>query len=653
MREQSASSSSSSTGTVEGGTSGAAGRSSRTAGLSGGAPAANVGGLLGEPAAAPSGAAGGGGAGAGGSAAAGGTDDPFGLHLASSGGAAGRTATLGAPAAALAGAAALDGATSAGAMGEALGVPGVPVIGGPATQSLLGELGIRGAAAGGRAFVADRDPHVLAHELAHVAQGGAMAATAGGEAAADAAADAATRGATGDAAGEDVAVPEEMTGLPAGGGGGGGGGGGAAAVSEAGGGAGGADEVAAYGGRIAGSSVRLRSAPDGSSTDNVIAMLAAGTTVEVTDDASQRDWVQVQVGAQSGWVHRTFVTRADAAAAQPAQPVTPATPVASNGTPQQQAAAQQQGTAPQPAAAQSRAARTAAGARPQVPIDQAPISGSFLGTSISAHPTLVWRLARAEAHLESQFNLSGAALRRRLQVSPGYSVHRNRDAYHHFALAIDINYSTNPYVGAQGGSNRPADREALAAIWRACLLTGSGEALSPSTSWARHSGAGSTAALYDSFQQSNRALEQYLGARGNAAQIQQWIAAGNLQRQVAPPSEVPAAMLSAERLRAADAAAWAQQIEADFTATHGARARGSNWWMTGGGQRSALGFMNLDRDLVIALRDIGGLAWGASDFGAGANGDFMHFDCRRDYGREQLRTAMAAPAAPAAQQAGP
>lgn len=42
------------------------------------------------------------------------------------------------------------------------------------------------------------------------------------------------------------------------------------------------------------------------------------------------------------------------------------------------------------------------------------------------------------------------------------------------------------------------------------------------------------------------------------------------------------------------------------------------------------GFLNLDKDLVYALRQIGNLAWGAIDFGPGegANGDMMHFDLR-------------------------
>jgi len=42
------------------------------------------------------------------------------------------------------------------------------------------------------------------------------------------------------------------------------------------------------------------------------------------------------------------------------------------------------------------------------------------------------------------------------------------------------------------------------------------------------------------------------------------------------------------------------------------------------------GFLNHDRDLVIALRDHACLVWGAVDLGSGASGDIMHFDCRLD-----------------------
>jgi hypothetical protein len=42
---------------------------------------------------------------------------------------------------------------------------------------------------------------------------------------------------------------------------------------------------------------------------------------------------------------------------------------------------------------------------------------------------------------------------------------------------------------------------------------------------------------------------------------------------------------------------------------------------------------NLTQELVIALRDVAGLAWGGSEMSSVENGDFMHFDCRlTDYG---------------------
>jgi hypothetical protein len=38
------------------------------------------------------------------------------------------------------------------------------------------------------------------------------------------------------------------------------------------------------------------------------------------------------------------------------------------------------------------------------------------------------------------------------------------------------------------------------------------------------------------------------------------------------------------------------------------------------------GFVNLRKEIVVAMCDAGGLRWGASDFGSAENGDVMHFD---------------------------
>jgi hypothetical protein len=51
------------------------------------------------------------------------------------------------------------------------------------------------------------------------------------------------------------------------------------------------------------------------------------------------------------------------------------------------------------------------------------------------------------------------------------------------------------------------------------------------------------------------------------------------------------------------------------------------------GQAKAEGITNISQDLLVALRDVAGLAWGAGEFTdreGGMNGDMMHFDCRND-----------------------
>ncbi|HET7504007.1 MAG TPA: SH3 domain-containing protein [Kofleriaceae bacterium] len=51
------------------------------------------------------------------------------------------------------------------------------------------------------------------------------------------------------------------------------------------------------------------------------------------------------------------------------------------------------------------------------------------------------------------------------------------------------------------------------------------------------------------------------------------------------------------------------------------------------GRRNASGVMNMNQEMLIALRDVAGLAWGGAEIAAGENGDMMHFDCRlTDFG---------------------
>ncbi len=48
------------------------------------------------------------------------------------------------------------------------------------------------------------------------------------------------------------------------------------------------------------------------------------------------------------------------------------------------------------------------------------------------------------------------------------------------------------------------------------------------------------------------------------------------------------------------------------------------------GRSDAASLTNHSQELLVALRDVAGFAWGGAEMSGNENGDFMHFDCRRD-----------------------
>ncbi|HEY1555909.1 MAG TPA: hypothetical protein VGF94_13815, partial [Kofleriaceae bacterium] len=53
-----------------------------------------------------------------------------------------------------------------------------------------------------------------------------------------------------------------------------------------------------------------------------------------------------------------------------------------------------------------------------------------------------------------------------------------------------------------------------------------------------------------------------------------------------------------------------------------------------GRSKATKSFTGIHEDLLVALRDVAGLAWGGTEMSSNENGDFMHFDCREtDFGR--------------------
>ena len=209
---------------------------------------------------------------------------------------------------------------------------------------------------------------------------------------------------------------------------------------------------------------------------------------------------------------------------------------------------------------------------------------SWLGVKISdgVHLLLLRKLHEAEKWLLQQQQYSGmssAELGRALGFAPTtrYSASRlsaSPQAMHGFGLAVDIYVWGNPWIGAGWINGGPEGPHMIKT-----LRDASGDASLPGKtifaylhSIAQSSG-NDTWRAYDTLKQRNDEFVSFL--RNNKAELTYW------------------------------------QNSRTF-----------------GGRNPLDGFLNLHRDLVYALRQIAGLAWGAIDFGPYASGDIMHFDYR-------------------------
>ena len=213
---------------------------------------------------------------------------------------------------------------------------------------------------------------------------------------------------------------------------------------------------------------------------------------------------------------------------------------------------------------------------------------SWLGVKISdgIHLLLLRKLREAETWLLSQPQYKGmtpSALGKALGFTAntrysGARLSSEKQAMHGLGLALDINVSGNPWIGAGWVKN---DQVLLLERTRMlkALRNASGNQSLPGNnvfeyldSIARTNG-NDTAAAYNILKQRNDEFITYL--KSNFSELSYWRKSQSF------------------------------------------------------GSREPLnGFLNLHADLVYALRQIAGLAWGALDFGPRSNGDIMHFDLR-------------------------
>jgi hypothetical protein len=207
---------------------------------------------------------------------------------------------------------------------------------------------------------------------------------------------------------------------------------------------------------------------------------------------------------------------------------------------------------------------------------------------------------------------------------------------HTFGLAVDINYSGNPWIVGQhvDGAARPspagqvtqqANETMTRVVNRASLLI-SGRAVHFDVRYLSRLGEGNGGAAWDDLRRLDDAFRAYLRLAGDDAGIRAAVEARWDLPGIARPNEAIAQAI----------ARWNSTIREDLRSLRlgsvvRMNAQGVNVSVQQSnftGRNPLNGFLNLNRDLVVTLRDNAGLAWGAIDFGR-ESGDVMHFDCRR------------------------
>ncbi|MFZ5476538.1 MAG: hypothetical protein ACOZNI_07140 [Myxococcota bacterium] len=258
-------------------------------------------------------------------------------------------------------------------------------------------------------------------------------------------------------------------------------------------------------------------------------------------------------------------------------------------------------------------------------------STKLLGKSVTGHPVLLARVEAADAWLRRKHTgKSDEEIRAAIgwdgAITGPYDtdITKGKSHLHTMGLALDIEPGDNPWIFRGKKDRRSAkDKAAKGAalesddwyerFFEICTQMYGGTALTASQ--LHQTGKEkSTEELYAVIAGTNEAVKRYLAlAKLSDAEIEAELllhgyAAAGIDKEVAAVKSRAAIFHDAKREQADD-----DQI------------------------------MDMSQDMVTALRDAGGLAWGAADISGNENGDFMHFDCRNDgVGRKVYNAGAAA-----------
>ncbi|HEY3744432.1 MAG TPA: M15 family metallopeptidase [Bryobacteraceae bacterium] len=257
------------------------------------------------------------------------------------------------------------------------------------------------------------------------------------------------------------------------------------------------------------------------------------------------------------------------------------------------------------------------------------VQPSFLGETFTngIHLILARKLRTAERYLLSLSKYAGLTpvkLRAALGIREQHKGARpsNTDgSMHNYGLAVDINYATNPRV--VGNPARTTGQTAVREVMNRATSLISGVTSTFNSAFLDGLASNTTLTtrqIHQVLSQRNSELMAYLALGQNDGLLMNALAAAQTRAK-------PAGLfLNGESLKDA-AIRWRRQIRTDLATLSNEK---STFWMDDSSRDPLRGFLDLNVDLVFALRDKACLAWGATDFGPGASGDMMHFDCRVD-----------------------
>lgn len=247
------------------------------------------------------------------------------------------------------------------------------------------------------------------------------------------------------------------------------------------------------------------------------------------------------------------------------------------------------------------------------------VSVRFLGCSCRVAPKLAAILARVEDSLHAEWQRAQLALPGGSPTQTfaewhgirGVGGYRKAAGWHGKALAVDLNVSTNGYAitrtvvggrailgGERAGAKLPRVRARFyEACERACAAAGV-----PCDLSARYKGE-STGAMWDRWHAVSEAVRAYVGPYYETHD-----ALDNGAADVRPGVVVPA------------------QVADDYEALRVPLVVGGPSLHPSSMRNPARCVMDIPRAVAVALCDVGGMRWGAGDFGPSESGDLMHFD---------------------------